>query len=229
MIHTPKEGIFNRDKKDKDYCYWSLRSIIKKWPIWLARQLNLPLLEILALKILGVKSFKTNCANGGWLDCEFIEFGKNIKIGQGSIIMSNIMIREKLIIKKVVLRDNVIIGAHSVVCPGTIIEKNTVLDALSMTSVNQLLESDSVYSGTPAKKIMNNQPIINKDELEKSIFKQEIKSREENENLRTDVKEMSVPFHVYILSGWWIVGGSFIIPGILFFLFVYWFLIPNLF
>ena len=229
LIHTPKEGIYNRDKKDKDYCYWSLRSIIKKWPIWLARQLNLPLLEILALKILGVKSFKTNCANGGWLDCEFIEFGKNIKIGQGSIIMSNIMIREKLIIKKVVLRDNVIIGAHSVVCPGTIIEKNTVLDALSMTSLNQLLEGDSVYSGTPAKKIMNNQPIINKDELEKSIFEQEIKSREENEDLRTDIKETSVPFHVYILSGWWIVGGSFIIPGILFFLFVYWFLIPNLF
>ncbi|GAG59440.1 unnamed protein product, partial [marine sediment metagenome] len=39
----------------------------------------------------------------GWVDCEFIEFGKNVKIGQGSIIMSNIIIKDKLIIKKVIL------------------------------------------------------------------------------------------------------------------------------
>ncbi len=229
IIHKPTEGIFNRDRKDKDYCYWSMRGVVKKWPIWLARQLNLPILETIALKALGVKTFKTNCVNGGWVDCEFIEFGKNVKIGQGSIIMSNIVIRDKIVIKKVALRDNVIIGAHSVVCPGTIIEKNTVLDALSMTSLNQVLESDSIYSGIPVKKIMNNQPIEDKDELEKFIFKQKIKSREENNNLRTDMKELTVPFHVYILSGWWIMGGSFIIPGILFFIFVYWILIPNLF
>ncbi|MFX1444026.1 MAG: hypothetical protein ACFFHV_11470 [Promethearchaeota archaeon] len=195
----------------------------------MARQLNLPLLETIALKVLGIKTFKMNCVNGGWLDCEFIEFGKNIKIGQGSIIMSNIIIRDKLIIKKVVLRDNVIIGAHSVVCPGTIIEKNTILDALSMTSLGQQLEKNSVYRGTPAKKIAKNQPISSIEELEKSIFKEKTKSREEDEQLRTDVKEMSVPFHVYILSGWWIMGGSFIIPGLLFVIFMYWFLIPNLF
>ncbi|MFX1339561.1 MAG: hypothetical protein ACFFDK_13195 [Promethearchaeota archaeon] len=195
----------------------------------MARQLNLPLLETIALKVLGIKTFKMNCVNGGWLDCEFIEFGKNIKIGQGSIIMSNIIIRDKLIIKKVVLRDNVIIGAHSVVCPGTIIEKNTILDALSMTSLGQQLEKNSVYRGTPAKKIAKNQPISSIEELEKSIFKEKTKSREEDEQLRTDVKEMSVPFHVYILSGWWIMGGSFILPGLLFVIFIYWFLMPNLF
>lgn len=229
LIHTPKEGVFTRDKKDKNYCYWCLRSIIKKWPLWLARQFNLPILERLALKFLGLKSFKANCVNGGWLDSEFIEFGKNIKIGQGSIVMSNIMIRDKLIIKRVVLGDNIIIGAHSVVCPGTIIEKNTILDALSMTSLGQKLERNSVYRGTPAKKIMKNQPIVNIEELEKSIFQKKTKSREEDENLRTDVKEMSVPFHVYILSGWWIMGGSFIIPGLLFIIFIYWFLIPHIF
>ncbi len=229
LIHKPREGVFNRDRENKDFCYWSLRAIIRKWPIWLARQLNLPILETLALKVLGVKTYKANCANEGWIDCEFIEFGKNIKIGHGSIIMSNIIIGNKLIIKKVTLEDNVIIGAHSVVCPGTKIGKDSVLDALSLTSINQVIDSNSVYSGITAKKIMDNKPIKNKNEIEQLIFKKKEVVIKEQEVLRTDAKELSVPFHVYILSGWWIVGGSFIIPGILFFLFIYWFLIPNLF
>ncbi|MFX0070848.1 MAG: hypothetical protein ACFFAO_07140 [Candidatus Hermodarchaeota archaeon] len=231
IIHKPKEGIFKRDKKDKDYCYWSLRAVVKKWPIWLARQLNLPLFETLALKILGVKSFKFNCANGGWIDCEFIEFGKNIRIGQGSVVMSNVIIGDKLIIKKVVLNDNVIIGAHSVVMPGTVIKENTILDGLSMTVIDQNLEANSIYSKRPAIKVGLNRVLSNKNkiELEKLIFSEDIKSREENTDLKLDTKELTVPFHVYILSGWWIVGGSYIIPGIIFLFFLYEFLIPNLF
>ncbi|TFG26092.1 MAG: hypothetical protein EU532_10805 [Promethearchaeota archaeon] len=229
LFHKPKEGVFNRDKNDKDFCYWSLRAVIRKWPIWLARQLNLPILETLALKVLGLRTFKLSCLNVGWIDCEFIELGKNIRIGQGSVIMSNIIIRDKLIIKKVILEDNVIIGAHSVVSPGTKIERNSTLDALSLTSINQRLNSNSIYSGIPAEKIMENRDIENKEILLELIFKIKNEISQDQALLRTDVKELSVPFHVYIISGWWIVGGSFIIPGILFFIFIYWVLIPNLF
>jgi len=153
LMHKPKEGVFFRNKKDKDYCYWSLRSVIKKWPVWLARQLSLPLLETLTFKILGVKTSFSNSLNEGWVDCEFVEFGKNVKCGQGSLIMSNIIVQDKLIIKKVIIKDNVIIGAHAVILPGTVIEQNTILDVISMTTMNQYLEGDSVYQGVLAKKV----------------------------------------------------------------------------
>ncbi len=227
LIHKPKEGIFLRDKKDKDYCYWSLRAVINKWPIWLARQLNIPLFETLALKIFGVKTSFSNSLNEGWVDCEFIEFGKNVKIGQGSLVMSNIIIKDKLIIKKVIIKDNVIVGAHSCVTPGTIIESNVVLEAISMTSINQHLESNSIYSGNPAKKIMN-KPIIDKENLEKLIFEKSDSERYDEQNLRAQSKGLSVPFQAYISSGWFITGGSYILPGFLFMLFVYGVLIPNL-
>ena len=139
------EGVFNRSNKDKDYCYWSLRSVVKKWPAWLARQLNIPIFEKILLKVLGVKTSKINALSEGWVDCEFIELGKNVRLGQGSLIMSNILIKDKLIIKKVVIKDNIVIGAHSVICPGTTIESNTVLDAISMTAINQHLEGNSIY------------------------------------------------------------------------------------
>jgi acetyltransferase-like isoleucine patch superfamily enzyme len=229
IIHKPKEGIFERQNTDKDYCYWSLRAVIRKWPLWLTRQLNLPLLENFAIKVLGNKTFNSSCVNGGWIDCEFIEFGKNVKIGQGSVVMSNILIKDKLIIKKVVLSDNVIIGAHSVVSPGTVIEKNAHLSALSRTRLNQNLYNNLIYRGRPAKQIYQNEFHLHKIKLEKAIFQDKREITDESQLLHMETKEMTVPFHVYISSGLLIVGGSFIIPALLFFIFLYKILIPKLF
>ncbi|MFX1501746.1 MAG: hypothetical protein ACFFDH_12345 [Promethearchaeota archaeon] len=214
---------------DKDYCYWSLRAVVRKWPTWLARKLSLPLLETLVLKILGVRTSFSNSLNKGWIDCEFIEFGKNVKVGQGSFIISNIIINENLILKKVSISNNVIIGAHAIVMPGTIVESNTILDTISMTTINQKLERNSIYHGSPAKKIDNLELYKKKNQFEKEIFNNK-KIREYNiENLKAHAKELSVPFHFYIITGWIITGVSFILPGFLFYSFLFGLLIPNLF
>ncbi len=228
IIHKPKEGVFNRDKSDKDYCYWSLRAIIKKWPAWLARQLNLPILETIVFKVLGVKTSFSNSLNEGWVDCEFIEFGKNVKIGQGSIIMSNIIIKDKLIIKKVIFHDNIIIGAHSVILPGTNIESNSIIESTSMTSINQHVKGNASYSGSPAKQIYLNNVVTNKTLIEQKLFESDDKDKYDDEILKTQEKELGLPFHLYIASGWIIAGGSFIVPGFLFIWFLYDFLIPGL-
>ncbi|MFX1276184.1 MAG: hypothetical protein ACFFAT_14230, partial [Promethearchaeota archaeon] len=39
----------------------------------------------------------------------------------------------------------------------------------------------------------------------------------------------TVPFHKYVLSGFFIIGASFILPGFLFILYFYGFLVPNVF
>ncbi|MFW9987936.1 MAG: DapH/DapD/GlmU-related protein [Candidatus Odinarchaeota archaeon] len=229
LLHKPKEGTFLRDSTDKDYCYWSLRAIVRKWPTWLARQLSLPLLEILILKILGVKTSFSNSLYKGWIDCEFIEFGKNIKVGQGSFIISNIIIKDKLIIKKVRIEDNVIIGVNAIVMPGTKIESNTILDTISMTKINQRLESNSIYHGSPAKKMKNIELFGMIEQYQQAIFDKKRIEEYNREQLKAHTKELSVPFHFYVITGWIIIGFSFILPGFFFFLFLFGFLIPNLF
>ncbi|MFX0137326.1 MAG: hypothetical protein ACFFDN_27050, partial [Candidatus Hodarchaeota archaeon] len=153
FIHKPKEGVFNRNKGSKDYRFWSLRAIVRKWPIWLARQLSIPIIEIIIYKILGGKAHFSSSIHDAWVDCEFIEIGKNVKLGQGSIVASSMVVGNKLIIRNVIIKDEVIVGSQSVVSPGTIIETNTILDSLSVTCVNQHLESNEFYWGTPPKKV----------------------------------------------------------------------------
>jgi acetyltransferase-like isoleucine patch superfamily enzyme len=229
LIHKPRQGVFLRSKSDKDYCFWCLRALVRKWPTWLARQLSLPPLEILILKILGLKTSFSNSLYEGWIDCEFIQFGKNVKLGQGSFITSNIIIQDKIILKKITIEDNVIIGAHSIVLPGTTVKTNTILDALSMTTVNQRLEANSFYKGNPAKKMERIDVSNTYQQIKEVIFDNKLIEEYDKENLRTHVKELSVPFHFYIITGWIIIGFSFLIPGFIFFFFLFIILIPNLF
>jgi len=166
-IHPPKEGVFERSYSDKDYRYWNIRLIVKKYPIWIAHKFPFPFLDNICLRLFGVKTSILNSLFEGWVDTEFIEFGKSVIVGQASIIQSSLVVGNLLIVKKVVIKDNVKIGAHSVVMPGTLIEENCVLAAHSLTTVEQHLDKNWIYVGIPAEKYKVNS--FNEDGLEELI------------------------------------------------------------
>ncbi|MFX1344246.1 MAG: hypothetical protein ACFFAI_04010 [Promethearchaeota archaeon] len=143
FIHQPKEGIFNQNKSDRDYYFWSLRAVSMKWPIWLSNLVPSSFIKNLMLKILGIKTDYSNKISSGNIDVEFVELGKNIIIGQGCSIKSSMILQGHLIIKKVIIEDNVIIGSNSFIAPGTHISSNMILEAMSLTKFHQFLEPNS--------------------------------------------------------------------------------------
>lgn len=156
LIHPPREGTFLRVGSDKDYCYWSIRNVVKKWPIYLAHKFPFPFLDNICFKLFGVKTKFGNSLFEGWVDTEFVEFGKNIVVGQGSIIQSAVIVGNILRIQKTTIEDDVRIGTHSIIMPGTHMKKRSVLAAHSTTTVGQTLEEGWVYLGVPAKKFKKN-------------------------------------------------------------------------
>ncbi len=156
LFHKPREGVFLRDNSDKDYKYWSLRNTIKRWPVWLSHRFPFPFMDNLCFKLFGVKTKFSNSLFEGWVDCEFIEFGDNVVVGQGSIIQSATIIGNLLIIKKTKINENVRIGTHAIVMPGTNIGKNSVLAASTVTTIGQELEEGWIYVGIPAQKFKKN-------------------------------------------------------------------------
>ncbi len=156
VFHKPREGVFLRDPADRDYRYWSLRNTIKKWPTWLAHKFPFPFLDNICFKVFGVKTKFSNSLFEGWVDTEYIKFGKNVVVGQGAIIQSSAIIGNFLIIKKTIIEENVRIGAHVIIMPGTHIGKNCILNTWSSTMVGQELEEGWVYNGSPAKKFKKN-------------------------------------------------------------------------
>jgi len=179
LIHKPCEGVFIRDRSDKDYRYWSLRNTIKKWPIWISHKFPFPFMDNICSRMFGVKTKYSNSLFEGWVDTEFIEFGKNVVVGQGAVVQSAIIFGNLFIIRKTIIEDNVMIGSQSVVMPGTHMKKNSILGGHSMTTIGQELEEDFIYIGAPAKKLKKNVFIeegleeIIKKQIEKKIEKQD--------------------------------------------------------
>lgn len=199
-IHPPREGVFLRDSSDKDYRFWSLRNVIKKWPVWICHRFPFPFLDNLAFRIFGVKTNLTNSLFEGWVDTEFIEFGENVVVGQGAVVMSSIIIGNLFIIRKTIIEDNVRIGAHAIILPGTHIKKNCVLNTWSTTIIGQEFEEGWIYNGGPAKKFKKNwffQPGLEKkfhgisenfEELREKYDKQYVKRHDERLSIRDRLK-----------------------------------------
>ena len=156
LIHVPKEGIFNRDIKDKDYLYWNMRNIIKKWPLYLTSSNPFPWWKNrFSLRFFGVKIGKHSIVDNSWLSSEFLKLGKNVILGMNSTTITFGIEQDKFFIGKILIEDEVLIGAKCSILPGTHIKRGATLAAHSYTNYNEILEEQQLYRGHPAKLITN--------------------------------------------------------------------------
>lgn len=152
LFFSPKEGIFNRDIKNKNYFFWNLRNIVKKWPLFITASNPFPWLKNrFVLRFFGVKIGKNGISDNSWISSEFISVGKNVIIGMGSTLLSFGIESEKFILKKIIVEDDVLIGAKCILMPGTHIKQKAKLSAHSYTNFDDILKENSIYAGHPAK------------------------------------------------------------------------------
>ncbi len=156
LIHVPKEGIFFAKKGDPDFDFWCLRTELKKLVLWLLNNCPVPIIDTLGFRWFGMKIDFSSHLYDAWCDAEFVKFGHQVTIGQGATIMSSMVVGKYLIIKKIILDDYVVVGAQVSLAPGTIVGKDTVIGAISVTKFNQILEEGWVYMGVPPRKIKPN-------------------------------------------------------------------------
>jgi len=152
LLFPPKEGIFSRDVRDKNYLFWNLRNLSKKWPLFISASNPFPWLKNrFTLRFFGVRIGKKAICDTCWISSEFVNIGNNVIIGMGSTLLSFGIEQDKFILKKIQLEDNVLIGAKCVLLPGTTIKKDSKLSAHSYTNFDDILKENSIYSGHPAK------------------------------------------------------------------------------
>jgi acetyltransferase-like isoleucine patch superfamily enzyme len=152
LIFPPQEGSFTRDIHDKNYLFWNLRNISKKWALFITASNPFPWLKNrFTLRFFGVKIGKKALCDTCWISSEFVEIGNNVIIGMGSTLLSFGIEQDKFLLKKIKVEDNVVIGAKCVLLPGTIIKKEAKLSAHSYTKFEDKLEENTIYSGHPAK------------------------------------------------------------------------------
>jgi acetyltransferase-like isoleucine patch superfamily enzyme len=156
-VYKPKEGIFPRDMKNPDYYHWNARRAIKKFPCWL-----LQLTPFTRMK----RRFIYNKLGSGtisigknvglldaWIDTEFIDIGDNVAIGRSATITSHYFTPSHLIVKKVSIGANSLVGERARISPGAKLGEKTTILAKSVIRIDERVPDNTIFGGNPAQRV----------------------------------------------------------------------------
>lgn len=179
----PREGVF--EKGSIEWKYMHRRFWTTYFPIWLVRALPLPWLDIAAYNMFGVKIGRMVVAYEGYIDPFFVEIGPQTMTSLHICIFSHLIYHDKVIIKKIKIGKNCIVGPHTILFPGTIMEDNAILGANSYTSIGQRLEGNQIHIGRPVNIKLPLQTLEESKEKVKNVIhideKPELKATNKNE------------------------------------------------
>jgi serine acetyltransferase len=104
-------------------------------------------------RLLGGKMHLNSFSAGLLLDPHLIIIGEGSFIGNRAILIPHYQEGIKLGHKKITIGKNVTVGANSVILPGTTIDDNAIIGAMSLVAKNSHIRTGEVWAGVPARKI----------------------------------------------------------------------------
>jgi acetyltransferase-like isoleucine patch superfamily enzyme len=151
------EGVHDVSIKDWNFYKYSLYFTLYRPSLKLIGILPLLPLRVRFLKLVGLKMGKTSVVTGSELihDPYLVEIGEQTLVGGWSQITSHLG-EQKLMVKKVKIGNNCIIGGKSFIMPGVIVDDNVTIALDSVVLKDTHLEKNGIYAGTPVKKIGEN-------------------------------------------------------------------------
>lgn len=149
-----EEGKYGKSLKDKTAFKYTLYFALYYPTYKLINIFVLPPIKSFYLSLIGCRIGKNVFLAGEeWIaDPCVIEIGENTMIG-GRALITGHLAEDKLVIKRVKIGKNCLIGGESFIMPGVKIEDNVVVGAKSLVTKDKVLKSGKVYAGLPAKEI----------------------------------------------------------------------------
>lgn len=166
FLGAPKEGAFERGSKEWKNMH--RRFWLAYFPIWLARALPLPWADIVCYRFFGVKIGKNVVAYEGYIDPCLVDIGDFTMTSLHICIFSHNIYHDKVVIRKVSVGKNCIVGPQTIISPGTTMEEGAILGANSYTWFNQTLKEYLIHVGTP---VSHSFPIQSVEESQAKVEK----------------------------------------------------------
>jgi hypothetical protein len=126
---------------------WDMAQTITKKIIFLSTS------PIIISRLFGFRIRKNTGIVGHLMDPELLDIGEGTVVGTGAIVSAHHIRRGSLYYKRVKIGKNCLIGGLTVVLPGVVIPDNVIVSACSLIPANWELEPNTIYSGVPIKKI----------------------------------------------------------------------------
>ena len=169
FLPSPKEGEFSLapDQKLKPaLVWWALVVILVRarfqapFPGFLVFHIaNLPPFCWLVAWIMGPKSKSCLILDPPIPDPDLTEIGRNVIVGNMTSIIAHTQYRDTVSVRKTVIEDDVMIGAHALVYSGCHIKRGAVVYGGAVVPPNTVIGENEAWGGVPARKIKDLPPL----------------------------------------------------------------------
>lgn len=166
LIPTPKEGVYQLGKRPDRQLVWAVFvSVLTKaryeapFPGFLVfHASNLPPISWLFGAVFGPKSKSCYVVDPKIIDPYMVTIGRNVTIGFEAMITGHVQERDRVTIARTVIEDDVLVGGGSIVTGGVHIKRGSVIGAASLVMPGTVIGPNEFWAGTPARKIRDLSP-----------------------------------------------------------------------
>jgi len=120
---------------------------------------NLPPFCWLVSRTIGPRSKSVFVLDPPFADPDHTEVGRNVTIGWGSSAAAHIHGRDGVTIKKVVIEDDVMIGAGTLIYGGVVIKRGAIVYGGAVVPPFTVIGENEAWGGVPARKIKDVPPL----------------------------------------------------------------------
>lgn len=92
------------------------------------------------------------------LDPCLVEVGRNVQLGFHCVLIAHLFDNRGLLIRKVVIEDNAVVGGESTLMPGVRVGHHAVVASRSLVPADTVIGPYEYWAGTPARKIKSLAP-----------------------------------------------------------------------
>ncbi len=146
-----EEGDIEPDSRlESIYHVYILFYLILFYQLIRPKIIPVPILKLVYL-LLGAQLGKNTFSSGTILDPVFTSVGDNTIIGEDSCLFAHAIEGKHLSHKKIIIGNNVTIGAKSIIMSGVKIGDNSIVAAGSVVRKNIVINENETWGGNPAK------------------------------------------------------------------------------
>jgi hypothetical protein len=159
MLFPIKEGVYSYNDAPLTCYIWNLHAFlcITNLSLHYINGLLPPPMRKLFYSALGAKMGKGIISIGGRLvDPHLITVEESAMIGDDTLLTPHAYARttfDLLILGKIEIKRNAIIGAKTMIMPGVTVGENSMINAMSLVPMNTKIPPNQIWGGNPAVKI----------------------------------------------------------------------------
>ena len=105
------------------------------------------------ISLMGAKTGKNFIFTGKIFNAYLLEAGDNVLVGEEAFICGHLQQKNKMILDRINIGDNVTIGVRSFIMPDVIIGDNSIIAAYSVVPMGTRIPPNEIWGGNPIKKI----------------------------------------------------------------------------